>query len=633
MKRMTESLRRWWLGRKLVGKHGALLLGATLFVGPLAFLILFSLLQPVFDRIEQAEVDAQKARFSHVLSAFELASRNLTVDYAVWDDMYDYVATPNRDFELQNLTPISQINSNIDYRAIIRADGRVLWSTAVDLKAKQAMPDESEKLKGLFGDHVLLQRANANRTTMSYVSTERGVYLLTTAQILRSDESGKPVGFHACAVRLDEKSLGAALQVTARLNRTVSPAASATLASAPFHGQSTRSKDSIVTQIGVFNLRKRLVATIDFSTPRTISAAGRKAIYSAAGALAVAILALSLLLMRGVRRITVRRVQRLESYVRTFRTSPRPLQPRMVEGADEIASLARQFQALSNELQEADTKLREQSYLQGKADSAAGMLHNVRNALAPLRVMQEKWLREETLPYRANMRRAVEELADDTTDPVRKTELERFLLSAARKIALTGPERLSEMEETKGSIDHIAQILSSYDFDTSGKKVVEPVDLAKLIRQEARTIDAREGSPVRWNWPEQIPEVLANRVHLAQVIGNVCVNAHEAMTAAQVPDMAISVTSDIDPAEQSVTIRISDNGDGIAADDLANIFQRGYSTREHKAGGIGMHWSANAMRAMGGSIRLESPGKGQGATAVLTLRLAEDVSLAQALAA
>ncbi|MDQ2879195.1 MAG: histidine kinase, partial [Pseudomonadota bacterium] len=55
------------------------------------------------------------------------------------------------------------------------------------------------------------------------------------------------------------------------------------------------------------------------------------------------------------------------------------------------------------------------------------------------------------------------------------------------------------------------------------------------------------------------------------------------------------------------------------------LFQRGFSTRAHKSGGLGLHWCANSMLAMGGSLALESEGAGRGAVAVLTLDCAPPV--------
>jgi two-component system, OmpR family, sensor kinase len=314
-------------------------------------------------------------------------------------------------------------------------------------------------------------------------------------------------------------------------------------------------------------------------------------------------------------------LQALETYVQHFKVAQAELDPRLTRGNDEIASLARQFVALSKQLNDAELELRQKSYLQGKADSAAGMLHNVRNALAPVRVMQEKWLREESLPFRANMKKAAAELASDNLDPARKAELERFMVSAARTITLTADGRRDEMDQTKSSIDQVAEILSAYDFDTSAVRSGDVIDLRQIVQQHFKILAARGGENVTLVLPDAAPDIEGNRVQLGQVLDNIFVNAHEAMNAAGVENMQISVTLDPSP-EGSVTLRITDNGDGIEADDIAKTFHRGYSTRNHKAGGLGMHWSANAMRAMGGGIALDSDGKGKGASAVLTFKAA-----------
>ncbi|MEY2927208.1 MAG: hypothetical protein RL367_1685 [Pseudomonadota bacterium] len=630
---ITAQIRAWWLARKLVSKHAILMLAATLVTGPIALLVMSGLLQPVFGKIEQTEVASQKARVIHALAEFESGLKKATLDYAVWDDMYDYVANQNHGFELQTLTPVSHVNNGIDYRAIIRTDGTIIWSSAVDLKTATLLPAESELLKARLGDPAFFDGAKRKHETTSYIGTSRGVYLISTAQIIRSDESGTPRGLMINGILLDEKALSAALQVQVRINRSPGNQTSRSLLAAPSHSLSTITNAAILTRVGLFDDARQLLTTIDFSTPRTISGAGQSAIYSASCVSVLSVLLVTLILSIGVRRITVRRIQALETYVRNFRVSGHDLHKSMLDGEDEIALLSRQFQSLSEKLTTAEVQLRERSYIQGKADSAAGMLHNVRNALAPLRVMQEKWLREESMPYRSNIQRAIDELAGGRLDPKRKADLEQFLLSAVRKIALTSQERLGEMQETKESIDQISQILAGYDFDTSGKREPESLHFLQMLRQEAKAIAVREGPPIRWELPDKMPLIAGNRVHLAQVLGNICVNAHEAVVAAGVAEMVMRVSCAVNEAEGIAVIRMTDNGDGIAAGDQPRVFQRGYSTREDKSGGIGLHWTANAMRAMNGSITLESDGKGQGATAILTLALAKTARVELALAA
>ncbi len=620
---MMNSARLWWNGRKLVGKYSLLLLAAALLIIPLTQLALGELLQPVFNQIEQQGVRDQKARVNHALSEFETSLQNATLDYAVWDDMYAYAEHPNPNFEHQTLMPISQMNNAIDYRGIVRANGDVIWSSEIDLAKIERLPVESEAMKLVLTEAGFLRRALAEKKTITYVRAKRGIYLLTTARIIKSDESGAPRGFVVNGVLLKKKMLSEALQVSVTLGAPPKDHDAAAIAAAPGHSVSATQDGAITTRIGLFGLQQNLLGTINFSTSRSISAAGASAIKTAAFAVMLAILTLIALLGFGIRQITVRRLQALETFVRNFRTNDHQLHPALINGQDEIASLSRQFQALSEQLTEAEEQLRQRSYLQGKADSAAGMLHNVRNALAPVRVMQEKWLREETLPYRANMQKAVDELSSAGIDPARKASLEQFLISAARTIAVSAAGRLTEMEEIKGSVDQISEILSSYNFDTSGASAGDEIEIKRLLQQQFKTLAARGGDLVELVLPETLPAVMGNRVHLGQVLDNIFVNAHEAMTAAAVEPMQLVVSCEPGDTPERVTIRITDNGDGIAAENIPQAFQRGYSTRNHKTGGLGMHWSANAMRAMGGSIALESDGIGKGASALLTLTRAK----------
>jgi signal transduction histidine kinase len=66
-------------------------------------------------------------------------------------------------------------------------------------------------------------------------------------------------------------------------------------------------------------------------------------------------------------------------------------------------------------------------------------------------------------------------------------------------------------------------------------------------------------------------------------------------------------------------IRITDDGEGFDPEKAPQLFQRGFSTRINKSGGLGLHWCANTMVAMGGSLTLLSEGIGIGASAVLEL--------------
>jgi sensor histidine kinase regulating citrate/malate metabolism len=62
-----------------------------------------------------------------------------------------------------------------------------------------------------------------------------------------------------------------------------------------------------------------------------------------------------------------------------------------------------------------------------------------------------------------------------------------------------------------------------------------------------------------------------------------------------------------------VRMTVSDDGAGIDKANLTNVFERGFSTKRDKTGGLGLHWSANSVAAMAGRMYAESDGPGKGA--------------------
>ena len=73
-----------------------------------------------------------------------------------------------------------------------------------------------------------------------------------------------------------------------------------------------------------------------------------------------------------------------------------------------------------------------------------------------------------------------------------------------------------------------------------------------------------------------------------------------------------------------VRVEVSDQGIGIAPDDLARIFRRFYrvdsaEVRTRSGTGLGLHVAAELARGLGGRLEASSAGPGKGSTFVLTL--------------
>ncbi len=86
------------------------------------------------------------------------------------------------------------------------------------------------------------------------------------------------------------------------------------------------------------------------------------------------------------------------------------------------------------------------------------------------------------------------------------------------------------------------------------------------------------------------------------------------MKAGDRQDWVLTVDTTTGAANGAVEIAISDNGGGADQVVLSQAFERGFSTRKDRSSSMGLHWSSNTMRALGGELLLESAGSGQGAT-------------------
>lgn len=616
--------------QRLVGKFAALFGAAGLLVAILSFATLQLILAPAFDSIEQQANREQVARARNALEEIDNGLQTKVLDYAVWDEMFSFARTPTKAFEEDVFTPLGYENLGVDYMAIVRFDGTIVWSQVDNAEGTAFLPHETAALTPLILSKQINDPARTSEHFETYIRGSRGIYAVQTTWIKKTDGSGTPFAYHVMGQLLDEATLTNALQVKSQLDLTVAPQLKQDI---------LRSSDKTFTEVGPDVIRNslglvghdgNLLATVSFTTPRTISQTGASAVKSAMAAMALSLLTLAVLLAFGINRIAVLRLRNLRSHVASFRTGRRVIDPQLLASSDEIGTLANQFDQLADELAEAEEKLRLNSYVQGKADSAVGLLHNVRNALVPLQTKYDKWEQEDRQPLRGQLVQALDELSGDACPAERRAALETFARTASRKLVELGSVRSAEIVDIKHSVDQILAILADYHFDSSAKPTVETVDIEALLRRDAANLEAATGTPVSLIMPDGIPPVLANHIHLSQVVTNVLVNAAEAMEASGTRDWVLNVACTEDPANGTVEIAISDNGEGADPEVLAHAFERGFSTRKNKSSGMGLHWSSNTMRAMGGELMLESAGLGMGATVRLRLPLAQQTEIALA---
>lgn len=116
----------------------------------------------------------------------------------------------------------------------------------------------------------------------------------------------------------------------------------------------------------------------------------------------------------------------------------------------------------------------------------------------------------------------------------------------------------------------------------------------------------------------ETPLLQLDKHRVLLILVNLIKNASSAMDDGPNRDPRITLHTEVVQGH-TLAIRVVDNGEGIAPENLTRIFAHGFTTRK-EGHGFGLHSCILAAREMGGSLEAQSDGPGKGA--VFTLQLA-----------
>jgi PAS domain S-box-containing protein len=284
------------------------------------------------------------------------------------------------------------------------------------------------------------------------------------------------------------------------------------------------------------------------------------------------------------------------------------------------------FRETEELLRHAQQELIETSRLAGIAEVATGVLHNLGNALNSVNTsaaMAADQLRKSKVPGVGKVAQLLLEQGDRlaeffTTDP-RGRQLPGYLEQLAALLQAERAESVRELEALQDSIDHIKQIVAAQQSYAHVSGIVEMAPPAELVEFALRISEAslgrhrvmvvREFSPA--------PSVRVERHKVLQILINLIRNAKEAINESLRPDKLLVLGIRTSP-EGRAQIYVTDNGVGIAPENLTRMFSFGFTTKVN-GHGFGLHTSANAAKEMGGSLEARSDGPGQGSTFILEL--------------
>ena len=281
------------------------------------------------------------------------------------------------------------------------------------------------------------------------------------------------------------------------------------------------------------------------------------------------------------------------------------------------------------EVERSQKQLLKASRLAGMAEVATSVLHNVGNVLNSVNVLASVLvdnLQRSKVPSVAKLAQLLGEHRADLGRFVTEDERGRHLPGYLERLAgHLAEEHLKLLEKVKlltESIQHIKEIVAMQQNYAKVSGVLERVSMTEIVEDALRmhneALSRHQVRVIRQF--EEVPLVTIDRHKVLQILFNLLENAKYACQESACADKQVTVSIQPNGAGR-IRVKVADNGIGIPAGNLPRLFAQEFSTRKN-GHGFGLHSSILAAQDMGGSLRAESAGPGQGATFILEAPLA-----------
>ena len=165
------------------------------------------------------------------------------------------------------------------------------------------------------------------------------------------------------------------------------------------------------------------------------------------------------------------------------------------------------------------------------------------------------------------------------------------------------PERMSEvLRDTSNEARRAGEIIKRMRRLVSKRTTnMEPTDLNQLIKESLEFLRPEIDVDIKLNLASQLPEVLADRVQIQQVILNLTQNAVQAMVKdSQQRHQLIVRSGQVD--ENSIFVEVIDNGPGLPPEHLERLFEPFFTRNKPEGLGLGLSITHNIVDLHGGRL-------------------------------
>ncbi len=335
------------LQRKTLLALGVTVLGLVAVLLGIAHRVILGSFAQLEQRDARHEVELSQAALRDELSKVEL----LVVDWAAWDDTYEFLDDANEEYIDSNLDAETLVSAGMGLVAFVRSDGERVYGAAIDEEEElTALPASLDPW--LATGSTLRTEAQARVTTGGVVALPEGLLLIASCPVTDSEAKFPSRGVMLFGRWLDEElrqeiaaRVGLELELR-RLDRPLAPEAAAA------YSRLSGGEEVVLVErdgewLDGYGLLESVdgpaAALIDVPIHRGVWLQGLATFRFLIGAVVVLGLACCALTLLLVQRLVLARLGRLATALRGIRSTGDASRRLPAIGADELGDLGRGF--------------------------------------------------------------------------------------------------------------------------------------------------------------------------------------------------------------------------------------------------------------------------------------------------
>jgi len=277
---------------------------------------------------------------------------------------------------------------------------------------------------------------------------------------------------------------------------------------------------------------------------------------------------------------------------------------------EDLISQNKRLQKTLNELEETQKKLSLSAHKAGMAEVSSGILHTVGTALNSVNIQNQSIMRIVDHSKLDSLMRANDtfghnynEFRNNIKNNDKEEDLLKLYHSLAPKLKEEKTQLIELMHESNEKIHLMIATLKAQHKYAGESRLLETIKIKDMLLDCLMMI-IKENDDIEYfiNGSDDV-ELVTERNKLQNILVNIFLNARESVVEEE--NVRAKIIVECHFVKEFLYILIEDNGGGIPAGDLTNIFNFGFSGRENHDG-FGLHNSANHAREMGGDLTVVS---------------------------